>query len=49
MVLTVNPHFALEQIDLAPGSVWTIEAPKETWLLAIEGHARTRLDETVAG
>jgi mannose-6-phosphate isomerase len=39
LVLTVNPYFALEQIDLAPGSVWTIEAPKETWLLAIEGHA----------
>ena len=40
MVLTVNPYFALEQIDLAPGSVWTLDAPKETWLLAIEGHAQ---------
>jgi mannose-6-phosphate isomerase len=39
-VLTVNPHFALEQIDLAPGSVWMLDAPKETWLLAIEGHAQ---------
>src|SRR4051812_5064872 len=39
LVLTVNPYFALEQIDLAPGSVWTIGAPEETWLLAIEGHA----------
>lgn len=39
LVLTVNPYFALERIDLAPGSVWMIEAPKETWLLAIEGHA----------
>jgi mannose-6-phosphate isomerase len=38
--LTVNPHFVLEQIDLAPGSVWTLDAPKETWLLAIEGHAQ---------
>jgi mannose-6-phosphate isomerase len=43
MVLTVNPHFALEQIDLAPGSIWTIDAPKETWLLAIEGHAQLGL------
>jgi mannose-6-phosphate isomerase len=44
MVLTVNSYFALEQIDLAPGSVWTLDAPKETpketWLLAIEGYAQ---------
>ena len=40
MVLAVNPHFVLEQIDLAPGSVWMLDAPKETWLLAIEGHAQ---------
>jgi mannose-6-phosphate isomerase len=40
MVLTVNPHFALEQIDLLPGSVWMLDAPKETWLLAIKGHAQ---------
>jgi len=39
MALTVNPYFALERIDLAPGSVWMLDAPKETWLLAIEGHA----------
>jgi mannose-6-phosphate isomerase len=39
-VLTVDPHFALEQIDLLPGSVWTLDAPKETWILAIEGHAQ---------
>ena len=40
IVLTVNSYFALEQIDLAPGSVWVLDAPKETWLLAIEGHAQ---------
>jgi len=40
IVLTVNPHFALERIDLAPGSVWMLDAPNETWLLAIEGHAQ---------
>ncbi|EIG61679.1 phosphomannose isomerase [Bradyrhizobium sp. WSM1253] len=39
-VLTVNSYFALEQIDLAPGSVWMLDAPKETWLLAIEGQAQ---------
>ncbi len=40
IVLTVNSCFALEQIDLAPGSVWTLDAPKETWLLVIEGYAQ---------
>jgi mannose-6-phosphate isomerase len=40
LVLTVNPYFALERIDLAPGSVWRLDAPRETWLLAIQGHAQ---------
>lgn len=39
-VLTVNSYFALEQTALAPGSLWMLDAPKETWLLAIEGHAQ---------
>jgi mannose-6-phosphate isomerase len=39
-VLAVNPHFVLEQIDLASGSVWMLDAPKETWVLAIEGHGQ---------
>jgi mannose-6-phosphate isomerase len=40
LALVVNQHFTLEQIDLAPGSVWTLDAPKETWMLAIEGYAQ---------
>jgi mannose-6-phosphate isomerase len=40
IALSINSHFALEQIDLVPGSVWTLDAPKETWLLAIEGQAQ---------
>ena len=40
IALTVNPHFVLERIDLVPGSVWRLDAPKESWLLAIEGHAQ---------
>jgi mannose-6-phosphate isomerase len=43
MALAVNPHFVLEQIDLVPGSVWALDAPRETWLLAIEGHAELGL------
>jgi mannose-6-phosphate isomerase len=49
MVLTVNPHFALEHIDLAPGSVWMIDAPKESWVLAIEGHAQLGLTRLSLG
>jgi mannose-6-phosphate isomerase len=41
--LAVNPHFVLEQIDLAPGWVWTLDAPRETWVLTIEGHAQLGL------
>ena len=40
VALTVNPHFVLERIDLAPNSLWMLDAAKETWLLAIEGHAQ---------
>jgi mannose-6-phosphate isomerase len=39
-LLIINSYFALEQIDFVPGSVWTLDAPKETWILAIEGHAQ---------
>jgi mannose-6-phosphate isomerase len=49
MVLTVNPHFVLEQIHLDPGSVWILDAPKETWLLAIEGHAQLGLTRLSLG
>jgi mannose-6-phosphate isomerase len=39
IVLSLNPHFVLEQIKLDPGSVWMLDAPHETWFLSIEGHA----------
>jgi mannose-6-phosphate isomerase len=48
-VLTVNAHFALEQIDLDPGSVWMLDAPQETWVLAIEGHAQLGLTRLSPG
>jgi mannose-6-phosphate isomerase len=38
--LIVNSHFVLERVDLVPGSVWAIDAPKETWILAIEGYVQ---------
>ena len=39
-VLVVNSHFILEQIDFSPNIVWTLDAPKETWILVIGGDAR---------
>jgi mannose-6-phosphate isomerase len=38
--LVVNPHFILELVDLVPDSVWTLDAPNETWILVIAGHAQ---------
>lgn len=38
--LVISPHFVLEQVDLLPGSVWTLESPGETWILVIEGCAQ---------
>jgi mannose-6-phosphate isomerase len=48
-VLAENPHFILEQISLPQRSVWSIEAPKETWILVIEGQARIGLTTLALG
>ncbi len=40
ILLTSNVHFTFEKIDLAPNSVWSLEATKETWLLVVGGGAR---------
>ncbi len=47
--LAVNPHFVLERIELAPGSVWRLDAPRETWVLAIEGDAQLGLTKLSPG
>jgi len=39
-LLVSNPHFAFERIELAPGSAFSLEAERETWLLVIGGSAR---------
>jgi mannose-6-phosphate isomerase len=38
--LVASPHFVLERIDLPANSSWSLNAKRETWILAIEGHAR---------
>jgi mannose-6-phosphate isomerase len=38
-LLTSNSYFTFERIDLAPGSVWCLDAKQETWLLVVSGSA----------
>src|SRR5207253_3068482 len=39
-VLVASPQFVMERIDLPAHSHWTVHAERETWILAIAGHAR---------
>jgi mannose-6-phosphate isomerase len=39
-LLTEQPHFIVEKLDIAPGSAWCLRAEQETWLLVIGGSAR---------
>ena len=48
-ILTSNPHFTFERIDLSPGSAWRMEAERETWLLVIGGSARAGSFDLVIG
>jgi mannose-6-phosphate isomerase len=48
-LLITCPYFVLERIDLPPQSVWELDAPSETWLLVIDGHARLGPTDLYAG
>jgi mannose-6-phosphate isomerase len=48
-LLTSNPYFTFERIDLSPGSAWRLDAERETWLLAIGGSARAGSFDLVTG
>jgi len=48
-VLVVSPHFVLEQFDLPANSIWRLDAPEETWVLVIGGHARIGLTNASLG
>lgn len=39
-LLVSNPHFTFERIELAPGSAFSLEAERETWLVVISGSVR---------
>jgi mannose-6-phosphate isomerase len=47
--LVSSPHFVLERIDLPANSNWSLNATRETWILGIEGHARTGLTNMTIG
>jgi mannose-6-phosphate isomerase len=44
-----GPHFVLERIDLAPGTAWSLEAERETWLLVRSGGAITASFDVARG
>ena len=39
-LLIACPYFVLERINLAPNSIWQLNAASETWLLILDGDAR---------
>jgi mannose-6-phosphate isomerase len=39
-LLVSNAHFVFEKICLAPGTIWRLEAARETWFLVLNGGAR---------
>jgi len=48
-LLASNPHFTFERIDLAPGSAFSLEAERETWLLVVKGSARAGRFDVATG
>jgi mannose-6-phosphate isomerase len=49
MLLISNPYFTFEKIDLAPSSVWRLDAKQETWLLVIAGGGSAGSFDVAAG
>jgi mannose-6-phosphate isomerase len=49
MLLTANPHFVLERIDLAANTSWALTTDRETWFLVLDGHAAIGLATASAG
>lgn len=41
LLLVTTPYFALERIELHPGTRWQLDVPGEAWLLVIDGTAST--------
>ncbi len=39
-LLITCPYFVLERVSLPAESIWELDAPGETWLVVVDGHAR---------
>ncbi len=48
-LLVDNPHFVFERIELPPGSLWGLQAIKETWILIVAGSATAGTFPVTAG
>ena len=48
-LLVCNSHFVFERIELAPNSVWCLDADRETWILTIGGGASIGSFDAAAG
>jgi mannose-6-phosphate isomerase len=48
-LLASNSHFTFERIELAPNSIWCLEAELETWLLVISGSAHAGSFDVTTG
>jgi mannose-6-phosphate isomerase len=48
-LLASNAHFVFERFDLAPGSAWSLDAERETWLLMLSGDGRAESIEIATG
>lgn len=47
--LVTSSHFLLEQIDLAAGSIWTLDARNEAWIVVIKGQGQMAAATMAAG
>lgn len=48
-ILISGPYFVFESLELAPNSVWTMKAVKETWILIVKGGARAGISNIGIG
>jgi mannose-6-phosphate isomerase len=48
-LLASDLHFVFERFDLAPNSLWRLEAERETWLLVLSGDARAGTRDIAIG
>jgi mannose-6-phosphate isomerase len=48
-LLISSPYFAVERIELPPGSTWRLDVERETWCLVLSGDARIKSFDMTTG